>query len=59
MEQRVLSLGSVMTQSGGMGWDGREAQEGRAICVYTWLIPTGVWQKPTRHYKAFILQLKI
>ena len=34
MEQRVLSLGSVMTQRGGMGWDGREAQEGGAICIH-------------------------
>ena len=42
------------------GWDGggwREAQEG--ICVYLWLIHVVLWQKPTRHYKAIILQLKI
>ena len=42
------------------GWDGggwREAQEG--ICVYLWLIHVVLCQKPTRHYKAIILQLKI
>ena len=42
------------------GWDGeagREAQEG--ICVYLWLIHVVLWQKPTQHYKAIILQLKI
>ena len=27
--------------------------------VYLWLIYVDVWQKPTQHYKAIILQLKI
>ena len=48
---------SVMTWRDGMGEAGREAQEG--ICVYLWLIHVVLWQKPTQHYKAIILQLKI
>ena len=27
--------------------------------VYLWLTHVDVWQKPTQHYKAIILQLKI
>ena len=41
---------SVMAQVGG----GREAQKGGWI----WLIRVVVWQKPTQHCKAIILQLK-
>jgi len=46
---------------GGMGGGRREVQEGGDICMYTylWLIHLDVWQKPTRYYKAVILQLKI
>ena len=44
------------------GWDGEEGgrriQEGR-VYVYLWLIHVDVWQKPTQHCKAIILQLKI
>ena len=29
------------------------------IYVYLWLIHVDVWQKPTQHCKAIILQLKI
>ena len=45
-------------------WDGvlrgREIQEGarEGIDVPLWLIHTVVWQKPTQHCKAIILQLK-
>ena len=41
------------------GWDvgGRFKKEG--TYVYLWLIHVGVWQKPTQHYKAIILQFKI
>ena len=28
-------------------------------CVYLWLIHIDVWQKPTKHCKTIILQLKI
>ena len=38
--------------------DGREVQEG-GMYVYLWLIHIVVWQKPTQHCKAIILQLKI
>ena len=42
-----------------MGWEGeREAHEGGDIYVYLWLIHTVVWQKPTQHCKAMILQFK-
>ena len=27
--------------------------------VYLWLIHVDIWQKPTKYYKAIILQLKI
>ena len=37
---------------------GREAREGGDI-VYLRLIHVVVWQKPTEHCKAIILQLKI
>ena len=44
------------------GWDGvgdgREVPEGGTY-VYIGLIHIDVWQKPTQHCKAIILQLKI
>ena len=44
------------------GWDrvegGMEVQEGRDM-YNLWLIHVDVWQKPTQHCKAIILQLKI
>ena len=44
------------------GWDkvggGREVQKGGDI-YNLWLIHVDVWQKPTQHCKAIILQLKI
>ena len=42
-----------------MEWEvgGRFKREG--TCVYPWLIHVDVWQKPTQHCKAIILQLKI
>ena len=39
------------------GWGGRLKRED--IYVYLWLIHVFVWQKPTQHCKAIILQLKI
>ena len=44
------------------GWDGVEVggrlkREG--TYAYLWLIHADVWQKPTQHSKAIILQLKI
>ena len=42
-------------------WDGlagREVQE-RGTHVYLWLIHVDVWQRPTQHYEAIILQLQI
>ena len=41
----------------GVGRGGRFEREG--TYVYLWLIHVGVWQRPTQHYKAVILQLKI
>ena len=43
------------------GWDawkvgGRFKREG--LYVYLWLTHADVWQKPTQHRKAIILQLK-
>jgi len=41
-----------------MGWEvgGRFKKE--ATYVYLWLILVAVWQKPTQHCKAIVLQLK-
>ena len=48
------------------GWDGVEVRKGwgggfkrEETCVYVWLIHVDVWQKPTQHCKAIILQFKI
>ena len=41
----------------GVGSGGNFKWEG--AYVYLWLIHITVWQKPTQHYKAIILQLKI
>ena len=32
--------------------------KGVGLYAYLWLIPVDVWQKPTQHSKAIILQLK-
>ena len=43
-------------------WDGAGAGTERfrsgETCVCLWLIHVDVWQKPTQHRKAIILQLK-
>ena len=49
---------SVMAERSGTGGVGREFKKER-ICVYLWLIHLDVWRKPTQHWKAIILQLKI
>ena len=41
---------------GRMGWEGGSGA--KRVC-YLLLIHADVWQKPTQHYKAIILQLKI
>ena len=48
---------SVTTSRSGMGLGGRIEREGTS--VYLWLIHIHVWQGPTQHCKAIILQLKI
>ena len=42
-----------------MGWEvrGRFKRERSYVCL--WLTHVDVWQKPTQHCKAIILQLKI
>ena len=42
-----------------MGWEVGEKFKREGIYVYLWLIHVDVWQKPTQHCKAIILQLKI
>ena len=45
---------------GGMGWEVRERCKRNGTYVYpSGLIHAEVWQKPTQHCKAIILQLKI
>ena len=40
----------------GVGEGGRLRREGTH--VYLWLIHVDVWQKPTKHCKAIVLQLR-
>ena len=50
---------SVTPYRGGMTWEvgGRFRRE--ETYMYLWLIHVHVWQKPTQHSKAIILQLEI
>ena len=59
MIQGTQAWCSVTIQRGGMRrqMGGRFKREG--TYVYLWLIRAAVWQKPTRYWKAIILQLKI
>ena len=50
--------GSVSTQRGGMGREMGGRFKRKGIYVYLWLIHVEVGQKPTKFYKAIILQLK-
>ena len=47
----------TLWQPRGVGCGRREAQEGGDICIFM-LICVVVWQNPTQHCKAIILQLK-
>ena len=42
-----------------MGWEVEERFKRKETYVYLWLVHADVWQKPTQHCKAIILQLKI
>ena len=42
-----------------MGWEVGESFRREERYVLMWLIHVDVWQKPTQHCKAIILQLKI
>ena len=42
-----------------MGWEVEGTIRRAGTCVYLWLIHVDVWQKPTQHCKAMILQLKV
>ena len=50
----VLCDDSVMTQTGGIGWGGREAQEGGDACIPIVVVK----EKLTQHCKAIILRKK-
>ena len=52
--------GSVTTLRGRLGWGAVGVKFKRQVTyVYLGLTHVIVWQKPTQHYKAIILQLKI
>jgi len=55
-----MTQGAQTSALGGVGWGGggREFQE-EVTYVYSWLIHSSVWQKPTQYCKAIILQLKM
>ena len=40
-----------------MGWEVEERFKRKETYVYLWLVHADVWQKPTQHCKAIILQL--
>ena len=42
-----------------MGWEVERRFKREGTHVYLWLIHVDIWQKPTQHCKAIILQLKI
>ena len=42
-----------------MEWEVGRRFKRKGTYVYLWVIHVDVWQKPTQHYKAIILQLKI
>ena len=42
-----------------MGWEVGRRFKREGVYVYLWLMHVRVWQKPTQHCKAIILQLKI
>jgi hypothetical protein len=42
-----------------LGWEMGQRLKKEMTYVYLWLIHVNVWQKPTEHCKASILQLKI
>ena len=44
---------------GRMGWELKERFKSNGTYVYLWLIDFDVWQKPTQHCRAIILQLEI
>ena len=58
MYHRELNLGLCDNLE---GWDGVRGGrfKGEGTYAYLGLIHAAVWQKPTQHYKAIILQLKI
>ena len=41
----------ALSQCRGVGWGGREVQEGEETYVYLWLIHVDIWQKPTLESK--------
>ena len=50
----------ALWQLRGMEWGRRweRSSRGKRTYVYLWLIHVDIWQKPTQHCKAIILQLK-
>ena len=44
---------------GGMGWEVGGGFRKEGIYAYLWLIHVDVWQKPTQHCNAIILQIKM
>ena len=50
---------SVKIYRGGMMWEVGGRFRRKEAYVYLWLIHVHVWQEPTQHSKATILQLEI
>ena len=48
----------VTIQRGGMEWEVGGSFKREGTCIYLWLIPADIWQKPTQYCKAIICQLK-
>ena len=65
---KQTASGNLLYESGSSNQVLCDSLEGREVggrlkregtCVYLWLIHVDVWQKPTQHCKAIIVQLKI
>lgn len=58
MTDRKLSPVLRDNYRGGVGWEVERGFRREGTCVYLWLIGVDVWQKPSQHCEALILQLK-
>ena len=54
-----MKIKNFVHQKTVLGWEVGRRFKREGTQVHLWLIHVGIWQKPTQHRKAPILQLKI